>query len=256
MLKTLLFFIPCSLLAFEVGPWFSPLAEFHLSSSYSYQYTPAKPHAFVDHLFDLNIGATFLPNWDGQVEVRFSKLQANPFGMRLLGAQVRHLFLNDVAGDSVSLSVGGQFLYVPPHGINDPSFPYFAPYNIEAGLSLGKEIAKIYDWNHRFYTFLGLGIDSRGHPRLRPLLSSQFKYKHHHQFELFSEGDFIFNRKNRLPLCKESRFKIDNQSIAIGGEYRYLFRIWGSFSIRYVHRLFQRYDATLTIEYRFPFSIF
>lgn len=252
MLKTFLFFIPFSLFAFEVKPWFSPLAELHLSSSYSYRYTHARPHSSFDHLFDFNIGASFLPNWDGQVEIRFSKSQGKPFGMRLVGAQVRHLFLNDVAGDLVSLSAGGQFFYVPPHAINDPRFPYLAPYNIEAGLSLGKEIARIYGWIYRFYTFLGLGVDSRGHPRLHPLLSGQFKYKHHHIFELFLDGDFISKR------CKENRSSY--QSVGIGGGYRYLFGIWGSFTLRYVHRLhahlFQKHDATLTIEYRFPFSIF
>ena len=266
--KLLLFLFPMTLLAFEVDPWFTPLAEFNLRPSYSYRYYPdidrarnPSHYSSHDHLIALNLGVNFLPNWDFQIETDFSSTRKLSWGTQRLGLQLRYLFMDDVAGAPVSLTAGVQVFYVPTRNMRDPSSPYHAQGNLELGIAVGKEIAKVYDWQYRFYGFVGVGTGNRGYPWLRPLLSGMFKFRHHHQFELYSEGYFGFGRRHHVDISRLNGYaKIMHQSIDVGASYHYLFEIWGSLGIQYSYRVyahaFPERANILKVEYRLPFSIF
>lgn len=269
LFQVILFFLfPLSLFAFEVEPWFTPLAEINLRSSYSYRYYPNINHAYNpshysshDQLIDFNLGISFYPNWDFQAETDFSNTRKLSWGTQRVGMQVRYLLMDDIGGAPVSLSVGGKIFYVPTRNMRDPSSPYHAQGNLEVGGSVGKEITNIYDWKYRFYGFFGLGIGNRGYPWCCPLLSTQFKYKHKHKFELFTQGYFGFGNKYRVNFQRLNGYaKIMHQSIDIGGSYYYLLGIWGSLAIHYAYRLYARsfpeYANIITVKYILPFSIF
>jgi len=262
-----LIFCPLALFGFVVDPWYTPLAEFQLRPSYTYRTYPnvnraqnPSHYSSDDHLLDLNLGVQVWENWDVQLEADFSDTRKLDFGTQLVGAQLRYLFLNDVAGDPISLSVGGQFFYVPTRNMRDPSSPYHAQGNAELGVAVGKEIAESYDWLFRFYGFLGVGMANRGSPWVRPLVSAAFNLKGCHQFRAFSEGYFGFGYRHHVDITRLNGYgKIFHQSIDIGASYRYLFRIWGSIGVQYTYRLYakafpERVQQFL-IEYRFPFSI-
>lgn len=266
--KFLLFLFPVTLLAFEIDPWFTPIAEFRLRPSYSYRYYPDVDRAINpshysshDHLIDLNLGVNFLPNWDFQIETDFSSTRKLSWGTQRLGLQLRYLLMDDVAGAPVSLTAGMQVFYVPTRNMRDPSSPYHAQGNLELGIAVGKEIAKVYDWQYRFYGFIGVGTGNRGYPYLRPLLSAAFKFHRHHKFEFNSEGYFGFGTRHEVDIRHLNGYaKIMHQSIDIGASYHYLFEIWGSLGIQYSYRVYARafpkQASILKVEYMLPFSIF
>ena len=263
-----LLFFPLSLFAFTLDPWLTLVAEFEFRPAYSYRYYPSVDRGFNpssyhshDQFIDLNLGVTFWPNWDFQVQSDFSHTRKLNWGGQRLGVQLRYLVWDDVVGDPVSLTVGGQVFYVPTRNMRDVSSPYHSQGNLELGLAVGKEIDQGYHWLFRFWGFLGAGIANRGYPWLRPILAVEGKFHLSHQIKLFSEGYFGFGDRSRVNIDDFNGYaKIAHRSIDVGLNYTYHFRIWGALGLQYAYRVyahaFPRHASTFTAEYRFPFSLF
>ncbi|NGX51352.1 MAG: hypothetical protein K1060chlam2_01218, partial [Chlamydiae bacterium] len=242
----LLLFFPLTLFAFVIDPWLTTLAEFEFRSAYSYRTYPSVDRGFNpesyhshDHLIDLNLGLRFLPNWEGQLEADFSKTRRLSWGTERIGVQLRTLLLDDVAGDPVSLTVGGQLFYVPTRNMHDVSSPYHAQGNVELGVAIGKEIDSVHQWLYRFYGFLGVGSGNRGYPWLRPLLSVEMKHARHHKFQLFSKGYIGLGRRSQININQFNGYsKIQHRSIDLGANYTYLFDIWGALGVQYSFRVY------------------
>lgn len=268
MKKWALVFFPLSLFAFVVDPWLTPIAEFELRPAYSYSYYPSvegarNPPSYHSHdqMIDLNLGVNFWPNWDFQFQTDFAHTSKLNWGGRRVGLQLRYLLMDDVAGDPLSLTIGGQVFYVPSRNMRDVSSPYHSQGNFELGIGAGKEIDSTFDWRYRFWGFLGVGIANRGAPWLRPILAAEGKFHHHHILRLFTEGYFGFGNRDSVNIDNFNGYaKIAHHSIDLGLNYTYQFRIWGALGLQYAYRVyahaFPRHASTFTLEYRFPFSIF
>ncbi|MCB1107392.1 MAG: hypothetical protein KDK76_04775 [Chlamydiia bacterium] len=269
MIRFLRFFlIPLSLFSFTVDPWLTPIAEFELRPTYSYRYYPSvdrgtNPSSYHSHdqLINLNLGVNFWPNWDFQFQTDFSHTRKLNWGGERVGAQLRYLLLDDVAGDPVSLTLGGTLFYVPTRNLRDVSSPYHSQGNLEVGASVGKEIDNVFNWVWRYWGFLGLGIANRGYPWIRPIIAAEGKFHLHHVLKIFSEGYFGFGNQNRVDIDHFDGYaSVRHHSIDIGMNYTYLFEIWGALGVQYAFRLyahsFPQYASTFTIHYRFPFSLF
>jgi hypothetical protein len=263
-----LLFFPLALVAFEMDPWFTPLAEFQLRAAYSYRYYPSVDRAVNptsysshDHIGDINLGVSPHPNWDVQAELNVAKTDRLSFGIQRVGLQGRYLWLNDVAGDPVSLTTGLSLFFVPTRNMDDVSSPYHAQGNAELGMAVGKEIDHVFDWICRFYAFLGAGIANRGSPWLRPLLSCQFQCRNTHRLQLFAEGYFGLGNRKQVNIRQFTGYaKLRHQSIDMGLNYTYHFDIWGDLSLQYAYRVFAKSfpekASTFMIKYCLPFSIF
>ena len=263
-----LFFLPTTLFAFVVDPWFSTIGEFEFRPAYSYRYYPSVNRGFNpssyhshDHLIDFNLGLRFLPSWEAQLETNFAHTHRLSWGTQRVGAQVRYLMMDDVAGDPISLVLGGQVFFVPTRNMRDVSSPYHAQGNVELGVAVGKEIDNVYQWLYRFYGFLGVGIANRGYPWVRPLLSAEAKVAKRHKFQLFSEGYMGVGGRGRVNIDRFTGYaKVEHRSIDLGLNYTYLFEIWGSLGVQYAYRVyahaFPQHASTFRVEYRLPFSIF
>jgi len=268
MKKIFLLLFPCTLFGFVLQPWYSPIGEFQLRSAYSYRYYPSvsqgkNPSSYHshDHRLDLNFGVQFWPNWDLQFESDFLHSRKLNWGTERVGLQVRHLFLDDVVGDPISLSVGFQGFYVPTRSLRDVSVPYHAQGNLELGVAIGKEIDKTYNWLFRFWGFCGVGIANRGMPWIRPLMAAEMKFKQRHVLKAFTESYIGFGRSHHVDINDFNGYaKIAHRSINLGLNYTYLFRIWGSLSLEGAYRLyaysFPKHAVTAKIAYHLPFSLF
>lgn len=268
MKKLFLLFFPLSLCPFVIDPWLTPIAEFEFRPAYSYRYYPSLDRGFNpssyhshDHLIDLNLGVNFWPNWDFQFQTDFSHTCKLNWGGQRVGLQLRYLLMDDVVGDPISLTLGGQVFFVPTRNMRDVSSPYHSQGNLEVGIAAGKEIDRTYDWVYRFWGFLGIGIANRGSPWLRPLIAVEGKFHQHHKLKLFTEGYFGLGHRNRVNIDNFSGYaKIAHHSIDLGLNYTHLFRIWGALGLQYAYRVyahaFPRHASTFTVEYRFPFSLF
>ena len=268
MNKLLLSLFPFSLFAFVVDPYLTPIAEFEFRPSYSYRYYPSVDHGenpssyhSHDQLIDLNLGVNFWPNWDFQFQADFSHTHKLNWGGQRVGTQLRYLLWNDVVGDPISLTIGGQIFYVPTHNMRDVSSPYHSQGNFELGIAAGKEIDSTYQWLWRFWGFVGTGIANRGYPWIRPILSAEGKFQLRHKLKLFTEGYFGFGDHSRINIDDFNGYaKIQHRSIDIGLNYTYLFEIWGALKMQYSFRVyahsFSQHASIFTAEYRFPFSLF
>ena len=266
-MRLLLFLLfPLSLSAFVVDPWFSNIGEFQLRSTYSYRYYPQMSQSQTsyhsnDHLIDLNLGLTFLPSWEAQLESDFSDIQKLSWGAERLGAQIRYLMLNDVAGDPVSLTIGGQLFYVPSRNLRDVSCPYHAEGNLELGVGMGKELGGVYHWLYRLHGFFGIGTGNRGSPWLHPSLSVEMKYGRPHKFQLTADGSFGLGKQSLVFVDRFHGYaKIKHRSVDLSLGYSYHFKIWGSLEMQCVYRLYAyacpERVGMFTMSYHFPFSIF
>jgi|GEM_PF-6494410 len=254
----LLFFFPLiTLNAFVVDPWFNALAEFTFRPSYTCRYSHSAPnyvnrHTLHTNHIALNLGVRFLPYWEAQVETDFSKA----------GAQIRYLLFEDVAGDLFSMVLGGQLLYVFQRRVHKATYHHHqaqANLRAEVGISIGKESATLYQWLHRFYGFLGIGLDDRGHPWVRPFLSQEIKVARRHLLQLFAEGyvglKSIVSHYSTCCVKRRPRSAVD-----LGIGYTYLLTIWGALSIRYTHHIYahagtRQAHHSLRVEYCLPFSL-
>lgn len=265
-MRWLLLFCPCFLLGFELQPWYPTVGEFNLRSAYSYRYYPSVSQAAPsyhshDHRIDFNLGVQFWPNWEVQLETDFLHSKKLNWGTEAAGLQLRYLFLDDVAGDPISLSVGLQSIYAPTRSLSDVSVPYHGQANFELGAAIGKEIDKTYNWLFRFWGYLGVGQANRGAPWTRPLLVAEMKFHQKHVLKAFAESYLGFGHRHRVRVDHFHGYgKIAHRSIDLGLNYTYLFRIWGALSLEGAYRVyahsFPKHVATARIQYCLPFSLF
>ncbi len=269
MLKKLILLaaLPLQLIAFEVKPWFYEFLEFQFTPGYTYRYYPDVEGGFNpttyssnDQLISLELGVSFLPNWDAQVETIFADTHKLSWGTQSAAAQFRYLWLDDVAGDPVSLTTGLSVRYVPTRSLRDVSTPYHSQLNFELHAAVGKEIDQYAEWIYRFFLYLGLGQANRGSPYLKPLLSVSGNIADRHRWEIFSEGYFGFGSKTQIDISRFDGYRdTKHHSVDLGAAYRYHFQIWGTLSFQYAYRVyakaFPERAHTATVKYRLPFSI-
>ena len=204
-----LFFLPISLTAFVVNPWFPKIAEFKFRPDYSYRYYPSINNGFNpskyhsnDQLIDTNLGVRFLPNWEAQIEIDFANTRCLSWGTQRIGSQIRYLILDDIAGDSISLVLGGQAFYVPRRNMRDVSSPYHSVGNMEFNIAIGKEFSQIDRWLYRYYGFFGLGMGNKGYPWIRPVLSFEWKHNYNKKIQLFIQAIQSIKCIRRLSFMK------------------------------------------------------
>ncbi len=268
-MKTIfLLFFPCTLFGFFLQPYYSPLAEFQFRPAYSCCYYPSvsrgkNPASYRSHdqRLDLNFGVQFWPNWELQFASDFLESRKLNWGAERVGLQVRHLFLDDVVGDPISLSVGLQGFYVPTRSLRDVGVSYHAQGNFELGAAIGKEMGKTYHWFFRFWGFLGVGIANRGLPWIRPVITAEMKFEQNHALKAFVESYLGFGNRHHVNINDFNGYaKIAHRSIDLGLNYTHFFRIWGRLSLQGTYRVyahsFPKRAVSACLTYRLPFSLF
>ena len=270
-MKPIFFFLlfPTVLFSFALEPWYASFPECEFRVSGAYRFTPSldqkrekkKSRPFHDSLIHLNGGMQFWPNWEIQMQTDCLKTKKSNWEVERFGIQIRSLLLNDIAGDLMSVSLGLQGYYVPMNALQKVISPYHSQGNLEAGLSVGKEMGPFDAWSVRWFYFLGIGIGNRGAPWLRPLISFDINIFQKGQCGLFSEGYFGLGRSHRLCVDAFNGYgNIAHRSIDCGVHYTYQFEVWGAIRFAYVQRvyavLFPHRVRMVQLEYRFPFSMF
>ncbi len=267
-LLMILLFSPFMVHALDMDPWFHDFWQIYFTPSHTYSYYPSiegsvnsKPYSSHNQLFQCDLGVSFLPNWDGQIEAQFSSTRNSDWGSRSTAMQVRYLVLDDVAGAPISLTVGGNIRFVPNRSLRDPSCPYHSSFNMELGAGIGKEIDRVFNWLYRIYGYVGVGVVNNGASWLRSMTSFGFNYRNRHHWTVFTEGYFGFGEMDWVNVRTFHGYsKVHHQSMDLGGAYQYLFKIWGSFRLECLFRVYARnypqYESKFEVRYSLPFSIF
>ncbi len=252
----------------ETMPWLGDQYEFDLESSFTYsRYRKVQgaskqikgPSNDYDLLFDL--GYTVYPDLDARIELELAETPRQPFNWRSAAFQIRYQWLDDIAGDPLSVTTGFNFRGVPHHALRDVSCPYASYANFELTVALGKEWSKGQMWTMRTYGWASMGIASRGLPWSQQLAMYQINVDDVHEFSFFAFGDLGFGGKQHVDVHRFNGWgEFQHQSIDLGAAYGYEFTIWGKLTATYAYRVFahnfpERVNF-FTLNYTLPFSLF
>lgn len=260
--------VPLSLSALDKEPWLGNLWEFHIDTAYTYwRYrhvshgTPQLKHVSNDQLFYVDIGVCPTPDSEADVDFEMAHTSERAWGFQSLGLQYRILWLDDIIGDPISLITGISVRGTNHQSVQDVNSPYHSYFNAELNASFGKEWEDPPYWRNRLYLFTAVGMANRGLPWVRGRLSFQGNQKDRRRWEVFADTYIGFGRHQTVHIDHFHGYaNIQHRSIDIGGAYRFVFPIWGTFSAEYAYRLyahsFPAHASFFTLRYVLPFSLF
>ena len=150
--------VPCIAFCLEMQPWFGNVYEFDLLARYSYSYYHRVPDATrplgytsEDHLAYADLELPFAPYWSFDGDLQFTDTPRQSFSFRSIALQLRYLWLDDIVGDSVSLTTGFSARHTSRRSLKDISCPYHRDFDFEANFALGKEFDKFEFWRYRLW---------------------------------------------------------------------------------------------------------
>ncbi len=244
-----------------------PLWEIEVSPSYAVAYYPrldgsCQSYHSWDQTVSLSAGATVLPILDVDCLMDFFKSRERRFGLQSVAARGRYLWLNDVAGDKVTLTTNLVLRYVPSGNFKDPSCPYHALLSGELGLGLGKEFAHLFHWRSRLYALAAAGMGNTRCGWYRLVGGGKMHFPMQRSvlaLELETYNGFGSERKIDLNNF-QGYGKLAHHSLDIQLMYSWEISVWGSMEVAAKYRVyasvFPEQLFQIMLSYRLPFSPF
>jgi len=264
--KFLPFFLPLSLFALEMQPWFGDVYEFHLLSGYSYsRYTKVDSaidqltSASNDHLLFFDLEFSFSPQWSIDFDLEFTDTPRQSFSYRSSAVQARYLWLDDIIGDVISLATGFSIRNTSSRSLKDVSCPYEGNFDFEANLSFGKEFDTFQFWRYRFWGYGAIGLANRGSPWFRGIASFETNYRDLHKFGAFIIGNHGYGRKDTVNIANFYGYaRIREKYLDLAFRYGYRVGVWGTLRLEYKRRVLAKRCPenvnTFMISFLLPFS--
>lgn len=258
--------LPICLNALEVQPWFGDVYECHFLGSYSYSRFRKVQGALpqLTSPFNVNIiygdfECTFTRNWSFDADIELADTTKQTFGVRSGAIQLRHLFLDDIIGDPISMAFGGSARVTTKKALRDISCPSHGNVDFELNLSVGREFDSGDEWRFRLWGFGALGIANRGSPWLRGIIGGEGNYCDHHKWGVYLIGSHGYGRKRTLdPNHFYGYGRIRQKSIDIGFRYGYGMGCFGTLRFEYIRRVsakvYPQQVNTVVVSYLLPFS--
>lgn len=260
--------VPLSSEGLEVVPWFGNVLEFQLKNNYTYSNfrhvqggEPQLTRLWNNQRLAFSLEVPIQEAWGVELELEFVDTPRQSWGMRSFAGQFRYLFLNDVAGDPVSLMGGLNLRGASVHSLKDVSSPYHSNTNVELNGSIGKEWSHGAFWWLRCFGFTGVGVANHGSLWLRSVLGVETNYQERHQGQASVASYWGFGKEKEVQVDHFHGYgKIHHQSIDLAAGYTYRFPIWGKLNFTYAVRLYARafpeYENFFSVTYTLPFSFF
>ncbi|MBM3197636.1 MAG: hypothetical protein FJZ58_00075 [Chlamydiae bacterium] len=259
----------CGLYALEESPWLNDVYAFSSKTLVSYDQYRTVQGALVQPeqmnrdyvtMFSMMMTPTETIECEGELELARTPRQT--YGFRSFAAAARLSFLDDIAGDIVSLVAGINLRSVTGRAVRDISSPYAAYFNGELTCSLGKEFStKEGDWTTRGYCLGTLGLGNQGSLWDRLNVVFEGKFFKHHIIQVFSLGYFGYGSGQKIHIDDFHGWgAVSHSSIDMGLQYRYHFSLWGDLGVSYAYRIYARlypeHVQTCVFSYILPFSFF
>ena len=264
--RHLLFFLPLSLFALEVQPWFGDVYEFHLLSGYSYSRYTGVDSAMVrlnstsnDHLLFFDLEFSFSPQWSVDFDLEFADTPRQSFSYRSSAIQARYLWLDDIIGDIISLATGFSIRNISSGSLKDVSCPYEGNLDLELNLSLGKEFDAFRFWRYRFWGYAAIGFANRGSPWFRRVASFETNYRDFHKFGIFLIANHGYGRETSVDIANFFGYAhIREKYLDLAFRYGYRVSVWGTLCLEYKRRVLAKGCPeninTFMISFLLPFS--
>jgi len=253
--------------ATELFPWLPPLFEFEgrLTPLFERVDRAQSPlgnfRAPINNAsLQLGMDVTPWPNWNAEVELYLTHTHQTNFTYEAALCTLRYAWLDDLAGDDLSL-VTGVTLSFPNHTfLHQLSFPYHGPINAEFHATVGKEWSCREDWLFRMWGVGGLGVANRGSPWLYSLIVAEGKTSLCTTVGLAIDALYGLGSHNLLPkLPFKGYASIDHRNIDLSGFFTYYLPHYGTFAFLgwynlYAHNFIWHYWG-VSLSFLIPLSI-
>lgn len=232
--------------ATERQPWIGNYMEFEWRNSLRYQrYSFITSDSQFEHYssqdFFLNMSLSNALDAQFSLEGEFvlakTRHQRGVDHLRFTG---RYVWLDDVAGDDISLTTGLSFTYAFLRALRDISSFHHGRGEGELFISFGKEMALEEQWERRWWAVFGLGIAERGSPWLRGDLTYETRICMNHEWRAFVHTLWGLGHKKLHSDDFHGYGSIQHQSVDLGLRYTYLIDFFGSASAEYSYRVYAR----------------
>jgi hypothetical protein len=262
----LIFICPSFVFVIESHPWFGNPYEFDFLSKYSYSHfssvdssvDPLK-NASDDHLVLFDLGFTFAVPISLDMDLEIVDTPRQPFGFRSCAFQGRYLFYNDIIGDCLTLSAGGNIRVVSADSLRDISSPYSSNVNFEATVALGKELFSGFYWKIRVWGLGAAGIANRGSPWVRSSVYFELNSEDNYNFAVFFNGLHGYGKKTVVDIDHFYGYgSIREKNGDVGIKITRKLGVFGSLGAEYKRRLYAKSCPenvnTFEVSYFLPFS--
>ncbi len=255
-----------SLCSLERSPWFGDVYEFHFLTKYAFSRFSKVDGAVDqltqtsnDHLLHFNLAYSPSLQWSLDADLEFIDTPRQSFGFRSVGAQARYLVSDDIIGDPVSLTVGGNFRIVSSDSLKDVSTLYHSNIDIEFNTAVGKEISRLEYWRFRVWGYGALGIANEGSPWIRLMAAFEGNSQERKKWGFFADFMHGYGNKTKVVINNFDGYaKIREKNLDLGFKYGHRLGVWGTLSLGYKRRVLAkrcpRNVNTLFITYLLPFA--
>jgi hypothetical protein len=270
--KTLSFFAlnPATLSATELMPWFGPDKVFEWRNSGNFQWYEKIPNAAetiatdcFSGFYHTSLSFSPEPDWSAEAELRFGYTEGGGVEVfdhfKLTG---RYLWMNDVAGDCISLSTGASVIIASGETVRDPATPHHNLYGLEGHIAVGNEHSSGPNWTVRYWLagVLGTGFEGDGWLKTESAIEWQL-CSACNQFRLFTESYLGFNGdKFKETTIFKGYDDIRHRSIDLGARFSHcVCCMTGVIGVQYAYRVYaDNYPQNahlLMIEYNFQIGL-
>ena len=256
-----------SCLGIERSPWFGNDKELLGSVGYLYQQSrnlagaegpiPINTH---DSLLHLEFALSPTPEWNFLTRAEAAYTNTSDFFFNEWIARMEKNWLNDIIGDPLSITSQISLIIPTWESLHNVSTPHSAPFEVEAGLSIGKELSQGPNWQWRFWLSGDFGAGSKGSPWLKGELGIEKALSLSQQIR--------FTAKETYGLGKDALTTLENFSgygpyafhaVDLGIRYTHIFYSYGNLNIEYAYRPYAKYlpekQSQLSLSFRFPISL-
>lgn len=230
--------------ATEYQPWLGNFYEFEWRSSlrfqeYAWLSTDARLKKYRSHDVFLNASLSNAlpdPEIGAEIEIVQGGTKKQKGGIDQVKITGRYLWLDDVAGDPLSVIFGLSYIQAFQRSLKDVSSFHHGLYNGEVFCSIGKETPLERLWGARWWVVGAIGVAEQGSPWMRIDLNYEKRIKDHHELAAFLRTLWGLGHK-RLRLHDFRGYgPIQHQSIDLGLRYTYVIEFYGNASIEYSFR--------------------
>lgn len=241
---SLLLFLVSKGEAVETQPWLGNVYEFEFRSDIRYQQygrlstgNGLKKQRANDVFINFSL-SNALPDppigLELEITEAFTRKQSGDIDhLKLTG---RYVWLDDVAGDSVSIITGVGYTQAFKKSLMDISSFHHGLYNTEFFISLGKETSDSLLWSSRWWGTAIYAIAEQGSPWLSLRFDFQKRWVERHELALFFDGKMGLGGKHLHTHHFNGYGSVQHRSIDIGLMYRYVLDYFGYASIKYIYR--------------------
>jgi hypothetical protein len=242
-------------LATQYEPWVGTFLEFEWRNSLLYQHYSSlnskgrSLRSTADDLFlDASLSNTLLPNASLELELIAANTSYQRGDIDSFNVTGRYVWLDDVVGDSLSLTTGVHLVQAFHHSVNDISSFHHGKAEGEIFISVGKEMSQETFWTSRWWVMGALGSADVGSTWLRGNFVYEKRWGHEHIFRGFCNLLWGMGTKRLNPRDFRGYGSVGHESVDLGIRYIYELPFIGSLNLEYSYRVYARnYPAHASI---------